>query len=823
MQASPRRARRREGPKERAWEVRLETPWIWLALVLLVPLLFHAPMIFQGKEPPAPDTQAVRPLGTWALAAQDSLGTLPLWCPAIFSGMPSYGSFIYTPAASHHLFDTLVRPFRDQRGMRYALVLLLAGASLFLLARRWGAGAPEAAAAALLFVLAPYLMGVMGAGHSTKLRALGHVPLLWLALELFLEAPGWRRAAFLGLAVALLGWTRHPQIAYETLLLAFLYGAGRLLWSRPAGWGRREWARLAVLLVVAGLLALGMLADPMASVREYAPYSVRGTPGVFAQEEDVSGGTPWDYATAWSFHPKELVSFLVPEWFGLEGATYWGPMPFTQSTHYFGVVAVALALLGCFLSERRRWVGLWAALSLVVLLIGFGRHVPILYKPMYLYLPFFKTFRVPSMIYAFLPLTVAPLVLEGLRAVREGRFRRSAPPAGRSRKGSQAAGPAWTTVALALAWAFLLLWWLAGRGMTASLQGSGAFTRPDDGMRYGHQVVGWLIRQRMELFQSGVARSLLLLALLATFLELRRRRLLAPRAALALVVLLLVADVWIVSKKFQRLEPREKVEEGTRPDAALEYLAAQPGPFRFLDLDQPSSNVHAALGLQSLLGYHAAKLRAYQDLVDAGGLQSPAVLDMLQTRYLVSSRDEAPPGYHLVRDGPRKVFERDVPLPRAWGARRVEVLEGARQVLERMTRASDLHEVAYVVQGAGLEPGERAEAEILSLSWGLHRIAARVRVPSGQRPGLVVFSEMAYPPGWRALVDGRPVALHTVNHVLRAVEVPAGEHTVVLEAVPGALSWSLPLSRWTTVAVLLFLLGTAGWRRRRAAPGAPRG
>ena len=178
-------------------------PLFVLALValVLVPFVLYAGMILQGKEPAAPDTMAVRPLGTWALATADALGTTPQWLPHLYSGMPSYGSYIYTPASALSPLGYLLKPFATERGIRYFILMLLGGFAGYAFFRRQGVSAPAAAVAALGFVLTPYMPGLIEAGHSTKLRALMHAPLVLLAIDYFLDRPGPLAAAALAIEV----------------------------------------------------------------------------------------------------------------------------------------------------------------------------------------------------------------------------------------------------------------------------------------------------------------------------------------------------------------------------------------------------------------------------------------------------------------------------------------------------------------------------------------------------------------------------------------------------------------------------------------------
>ncbi|MDM7916239.1 MAG: hypothetical protein QUU85_13400, partial [Candidatus Eisenbacteria bacterium] len=394
--------------------------WGALAAIVLLPLLFHAGMILGGREPLAPDTQAVRPLGVWATETQHEMGRVPLWIPYLFSGMPSYGSYIYTPASPFSPLDWVTRPLSGERGLRYYAYMLLGGLAAFAFFRRQGRSIPASAAVALAFVMTPYIPGVIGAGHSTKLKALMHVPLVLLALDVFLDRPGPLATAFLALSVAMLGWANHPQILYYAAIIAVLYAIGRILAERAVWTGGR--LLLAAIWGIVGLfVAFLLIAEPTLAVREYAPYSVRG-----ATEE---GGAEWRYATDWSFAPRETISFLFPEFYGLQGETYFGPLPFTQSTHYFGILMLLAVVFGLARARTpRSWI--WLVISLVILFVGFGRYLPILYGPFYKLLPYFNRFRVPSMFYSLLPLTLGYLTAVGIDAlIRPGPAARSAPAA----------------------------------------------------------------------------------------------------------------------------------------------------------------------------------------------------------------------------------------------------------------------------------------------------------------------------------------------------------------------------------------------------------
>jgi hypothetical protein len=530
-------------------------------LMLGIPLVFFASMVFQGMEPPAPDTSAARPYSAWGQEQERTTGQVPDWFPGIFSGLPSYGSLTYTPRSPIHPLAWVQKLAGGNRGLWYVVLLAIAGWSGFAFLRRQGFSRLGSATAALLYAMTPYFLGCIAAGHSTKLEALALLPLFLWAIDLLLEAPGLARMVVLGAAAAALAWANHPQVAYYAALIATIYAVARLLQERRSRAGA-YWRSLVLHLIGAIVLALLLAAEPYLAVREYAPWSIRGAAAAGAGEG--GGGVSWDYATAWSFHPRELVSLLVPGWFGLEGGTYWGPMPFTQSTHYFGILTVLLAAFGLWRHRsRRRWI--WAGISIVFLIIGFGRYVPVLFGPMFKFLPLFDKFRVPSMAYSVLPFCLAFLVAGGLdellRLVRgEGagsseagtRARGAGEP--RRKDKSPRGGRTPARIFLVTGGVALLLWIVLGLGARGLAAGGSAFVRPGETSQIEPQRLAALRSDRLAILELSLAQSMLAVILASAALAWAAgdgKR----RAAIAgtIVAIVAVGDVLLVNRQFYHL------------------------------------------------------------------------------------------------------------------------------------------------------------------------------------------------------------------------------------------------------------------------------
>ncbi len=827
-----------------------------VAILLLLPLVFFWEMAVQGEEPVAPDVQAWLPLGEWKAQAQEELGEVPLWCPAIFSGMPAYGSFIATPSPPMDLMRLVREGLGNRSGRTFYLYLVVGSLALYLWLVLRGASPLGALCGALAFTMTPYMLGLISAGHNTKIRALYMAPLIFLALETLLRKRSLAATGFLAIALGFQLWCNHPQITYYTLLLVALYLVGVLILQRPDRWRGRgiAWGLLLGLLAV--VLAGALVMDPFATVLEYSPHSIRGSTSALAQETADAAQSAWDYATAWSFVPRELICFLFPAWFGLEGGTYWGTLPFTQSTHYLGITVLVLALLGLLMTRgRSRWIPV--GLFLFVLLVGFGRHVPILYRPMYEWLPMFHSFRVPSMIYAMLPLPAALLVARGIDAVLRDELwpspRRAAVPRKGEKRAARGGAPAggvsrWSIAAAALAILFLL-WLVAGGVVADGLRRAGSFLSPREAASMDPEQLrmlqslsaeqlraggAGLIVERMELLRSSVTVGLGLLAAMVGLIEARRRRWLPAEAVAVLLFVLVAADLWIIDRRFYNPQPAARSEAVLQGDELTAFLQRQESPFRVAPLRGSGpvaarafgSNRMAAFGVETVGGYQAAKLRIYDDLIRSGAIDRLPVLSMLNASFLLSDRELEGEAFTLatrarVLGGQELlVYRNPMGSRRAWFVERHEPLPDARDVVDRLLAPDfDPATTATSLADESSDLPERfSPGRVISVTTNAQEVSARVAV-EGPEPGLLVFSEIYYEPGWRMRIDEETQPVRRVNHVLRAALVPPGEHTVRMESVSPARELGLLLSRLAAGAILLLLAaagGFAAWHRRAA-------
>jgi hypothetical protein len=744
------------------------------ALVCLV--VFYDAMVFRGYEPISGDTAAAAAHREWSDARLAADGRTPLWYPDIFLGMPSYGSFIYTPGSP---LSWLHRTFDMNRGVRYVLWFLIGSIGTLAFVRRFGASPVAAFAATFAVIFTPYLVGSLNAGHSSKLMAMAFAPLVFWAVDRLLARGDLLGVGLVAGATALQLWANHPQIVFYTWMIVGPY-ALVWLWREGAGVRVRRAALLAASLAVAFL----MVALPYLPVYDYAMHSTRGEPSVLPGA--AAGGTQsWEYATSWSFHPKELVSLVVPGFFGLEGETYWGYMPFTQSTHAIGIVPLLLAIVG-FATMRGWRRNVLLVLVAVVLVIGFGKYVPILYRPLYEWVPQFDKFRVPSMIYAMLPLLAAPAIVTGLDRLAAGdaRARRLVLP-------------------LLVVAGVLLLVGLALQAGAGAAAGDRWLQRPGQGASPG------LVAERHAILASDVVRVGLLagLVMLASLLRVRGR---LPRVPFVIaVVLLLVVDLASLDRKFYAPQPPAIAGDLGLDPAVSEHILADGRPVRVLPLDLSvrggqlapelqQGNDFAVERIESVSGYHPAGLRRMKDFILANVWANTSIWPMLDVDFVVvhlrarlsdaqrAQLEEAVGalfpdlGVSLARSTERgEVLVLDYP----YSLGRAFVVPSARRIDDPLARIDRLGDPTFdpsrvVIVETDVPdapaPGESWRAEAAVTSYADERIEVRTEGDGG-----VLVVADAYHRGWTATIDGETTEVFPANHVLRGVALPPGAHTVV--------------------------------------------
>ncbi len=769
--------------------------WAWAVLALLV-LLFFYPITF-GKVFLTPDSVAPAGFAKIAFAALQNQHIYPLWNPYHFLGMPSFGSLAFVPYVypPDVVFGFLNRTLHFPDLTWLLAHYLLLGISMLALLRALGAAPEGALLGAFAFALTPNLVAVGVFGHGSQIMTAAYLPLLLLLLDRFVRRGSPVALAGFAVAAALQLLRGHVQIVFYSWLALggyalFLAVTGFREGRRAEGW--RALGGLAGGL----LLAFGMSAFLYLPTHEYSKLSVRGA--------GEGGGAGLDYATAWSFHPSEILTFAVPSMFGFGGGTYWGRMPFTDYPNYMGIIPLALAIYGALRWRGRvRWY--FVAIALLSLLISFGKHFRPLYSLLYYHLPFFNKFRVPVMILVLVQFATGALAAFGLTAA----LSRAAPPKG---KGAADPGAPWARAAALAALggiaAVVLLHALASPLETAAIHSRPNFSAES-------------ARQALDLASLDAVKSGILLALGFLAIAFARRGRLSRVGAAAAILALTALDLWVIDRKI--MDPQvgtpQEYEEYFKETPEVTFLKSDSTLFRVLPIQWNDSRL-AAYGIASVLGYHPAKPKLYQALADTAGIMSsPKMLQFLNVKYALADGyvTKGTPGFTLRHDGDTKVYEIDGWLPRAYVVHRLKPVRDDVVALA-MIRTGNFEPASEALWTepdplpAMAEPGVPDSVHVIRYSFNEAEFLV-----STAAPGLLVIADQ-FDPDWHAAIDGAPAMIHRVDYLMRGVLIQPGVHRVRFRYEPRALAAGIRISI-VSLGLTLALAGAGLVLRRRVAAG----
>lgn len=812
------------------------------ALVLLIVSVgFYAPMHFSGKTLVGGDTVKWRAMAESVIAYEEATGETPLWATNPFGGMPAT-MISYAPAVPQA--DDIPRLLRKIIWPTSHFFLLLLGTYGFV----WFTARDKLAAvlAACAFGLTTYLPVILVAGHNSKFITLAYAPWLMWAFAYALAKPKLLSGLLFAAALALNLRAGHVQITYYVSLVMALWWIVEAVGAARRG-RLRDFGASTAWLALGSVLGLLMVAQPYLMNAEYKAFTIRGASSGAAAG---TGGLAWDYAMAWSHEWGELLTLFIANTYGGASPTYWGSKIFTSGPHYAGGIAIALAVLALW-RLRKNLVYAGGISVVLMLLFSLGENLPSLNRLMFDHFPLFASFRVPETWLVAVVLVVA--ILAGLGLAYVARPVRVLRAAGHDPGPSPRADASRSLlVAFGGALAVAVVLWIGGSafldfekdGEAALIaqqvvqQQPGLSVSDPRVVQFAEEQVRTVKADRADLFAADALRTALFLALALGLAFLFYRRLIPAWAMQVALVLLVVLDLGGVGRRYFNEDvlvradrPEEQIAEYGFDRFVKQKVAEAGGPghFRVLSLEgAPSQNGRPAYHYETVSGYHGAKLRRIQDYFDhllfAGGTVNQNAVDLLSVRYVVAQQPVS--GYTVAYQDEQTgfyVLENPEALPRAFFVGETEVIEDAETRWQRIAdRATDLRRTAILEAPLDAEVtpiGAASTASVTLESFTPDEIRWTVETDA---PRLFVADELYYPAGWAATVSGEPAPIVAVDHLLRGVPVPAGQHEIVMTFAPRSHTLGVTLSALSTLLVyggIALLLGLGFARRRRSDEG----
>lgn len=817
------------------WFKKLLPDLVVILFFAVIAFLYFFPAVTEGRILAQHDAVAGIGSGREMQEYLEKTGERTRWTNSIFGGMPTYQMAPSYDSTNTLGFIQQVYHLFLPTYVWYVFVMLL---GFYILLRAFDFKVWLASLGAVLWAFSSYFFIIIAAGHIWKLMTLAYIPPTIAGMVLVYRKKWLAGGVVTALFVALQIFSNHPQMSYYflfvMLFMAIAYGV--LAWQKKQ---LPDFFKSTGVLVVAGLVGVCVNLSNLYHTYEYSKESMRGKSELVKENsaDQTDSGLERSYITQWSYGIGETFSLLVPNVKGgasvplaanekaMEKATpayqslyaqlgqYWGEQPGTSGPVYVGAFVMFLFILGLFIVKGpMKWALVVGTVFSITL--SWGHNFMGLTDFFIDYIPMYSKFRAVSSILVIAEFTIPLLAMLALKEVME----RPALFAEQKKAFYISFG---LTGGLSLLFALFptvfFPSYVSSMEMNA-LQGA----IPAD--QFAPILVN-LEEMRRSLFTADAWRSFFVIVIGCVLLGGYLFRKWNAKVTVGALLLLCIVDMWSVNKRY--LYDEQFVAKGTEmkpfiepSETDKEILKDKTLDYRVLNMATNTFNENnTAYWHKSIGGYHAAKLRRYQEMIEAhiqGEMETlftkipevgadlskidvtdTPVLDMLNTRYYIVP----------LQQGATAPLFNPHALGNAWLVKEVKYVNNANEEIDaihgmnpRETAIVDKRFAETVKQPAAMPD---SLDNIVLKSYAPNALQYEVDTKQG---GTVVFSEIYYP-GWRSYIDGEEVSHGRANYILRAMNVPAGKHTIEFVFDPQSLHATETIA---FIALGIMLLGALG-------------
>jgi hypothetical protein len=811
-----------------------------IVIFFLISLLYFVPDILEGRKLSQHDIMQFKGMSKEIVDHRVKYGEEPLWTNSMFGGMPAY--LVSTEYKSNIIkrFHNFFAPY-GFRPVCFIFLYLIGAFIAFLL---FGINPWLSIAGAIAYAFSSYFFVIIQAGHVSKVFALGYMPPIIAGVYAAFRGKALLGSMVAGLFLGLQILVNHLQITYYTLIIILILGIFELInaiknrtyssFFKPLPW-----------LVFFVLLAVGANFSNLYTTYEYGKYSIRGKSDLSVNAENKTSGLDRDYATQYSYGLGETFTLLFPDFMGGSSAgelktgsntytfiksqygvgqakkfissvpLYWGKQPQTSGPVYVGAVIVFLFLLGIFIVKGPvKW---WLfAVTLFSIVLSWGHNFNFFTNLMFDYVPGYNKFRSVTMALVMAEFAMPLLAILAVKEIISNDIPRK-------------------EFLKAFKYSVLGLGGLTLIIMVIS--GSFDMSAPYDEQFRSQgldELVDAIQKDRLAILRSDALRSLIFIGLTAALVYFAYLKKIKFSVLIATLSLLILADMWPVDKRYLNSKDFVTKKEDKNlfnPSTADMLILKDKDPnFKVLNLsisplqDATTSYFHKSLG-----GYHGAKLRRYQELYDHAiekdimslyntlqkrptvqtvdsTMATLTALNMLNTRYIIYD-PEAPP---LVNKSE---------LGNAWFIKDIKTVANADEEIAAISSFSPSNlavvdkRFSPLIEGFSPVYDSTAKISLTEYRANYLKYASTSAIEQ-----MAVFSEIYYDKGWQAYIDGQPAPHFRADYILRAMRIPAGNHTVEFKFHPKSYFVGEKISLACSLLLVLMILGTGVWEWKKSVP-----
>ncbi len=805
-----------------------------IVISILFVIIFFNPMFFNGKTFQSGDIITIKSMQPYLTKDRDSFS---LWNPLVFCGMPAYafGSslkwFNLLDLSTSLIRKFLFSPCADNY-IQWTLYLIVLAITSFVLMKSISKNNLISLFTSVATTFTTGYVVFLYIGHVTKLTSLAWLPLIFLLLLKFNEKI--RFINFLALIILLQLFIQgfHVQIIFYTLFavaIYFIFYFIRALVKKDITL-RNNLIKSAVVFVVSSLIAVAISSDNLTQIYEYSPYSTRGTKSIVEEQntnETMSKAQYYEYHTNWSFSPGEVLTFIIPSYYGfgnvkyqgplsnnqeVEVNTYFGQMPFVDVAQYMGIIVFFLALFGIFTCWKEPFVKYLTILSIIALFISFGKTFPVLFDLMFYNFPFFDRFRVPSMILVLVQFSfpiLAGYVLMKIISLRNEKETRSLNLL------------KYTTYIFSSIFIIGLLAnnsinsWMVERvnNYASTIQSS----QPQLAQQFTAlaDFIG-------EMFVTDFLIGFALLSI-TFFMALFYTQNKISRDILVLVIIVLcIIDLWRIDSRGANFVDAPNLESIFKEPEYIKVIKEQNDnePHRLFNLKQDrttgsfsnNSNFNAYFLQEDFYGYSGIKPRSYQNIMDVVGPFNETLWRMLNVKYLIFDQPINMPNYEQLPSAQNAFMYKNLnSLPRFYFVDSVSALKDIDILNNIKSNSFDPKKLAFIDPSNSyiIKRIEKPDstASIKLLKYSDETIELEVNA-SGNN--FLFLGNTYLPTGWKVFIDNNKNEIYKTNHGFIGTVIPKGKHNVKFVYAPTSFYisqyTSLTLSYLTVIGFIVTLL-----------------
>ena len=740
---------------------------------IAISLIFYSPLL-DGKKLFQSDINQYEGMSREIQENRDNFSKEIYWIDNAFGGMPTFqlgAKYAYDILFPFHLlFRFIPRPAHT-----LFLYLLTMYILLMVLKIPWRI----AVLGSIAFAFSTYLLIILQVGHNTKALAISYIPLVVAGLVLLRQnkiLPGFLVSL---IAISLQIRANHYQMTYYMLILLGVYFIVYLVDSYRKK-DLKQYLKYIGFFALAGILSLGLNAPNILSTYDYSKYSTRSqselTLNPDGTEKERTSGLDYDYITQYSYGVFESLNLVAPRIQGGASSedlgeksnlynflidnnvpkpqadsfiksvpTYWGNQPILEAPAYIGASVVFLFILALFVVKGPfKW---WLLISFILsLLLSWGKNFPLLTNLFIDYFPFYNKFRAVSSIQIILEFAVPLLSVIGLHKFL----------ADTNLKNIKRSFAVYATPLL-----IILL-------TSSSLSFSGLY---DDyySNGYGQEIFNQILEERRNIFNQDVLRALIIG--LVVFLTLRFSKLIGRNFTFITVFVIILIDLFTINNRY--IDKDLFLDKSTNTYQLSEIdneILNDSLEYRVFNLSNGISNASTSYFHNSINGYHAAKLRRFQEYYDYLSFHdNQKLFNSLNVKYLIG-KDE---------NNQDQLYQNPDAFGNAWGIDSIILVDSPDELLNKL-KDTDLRRVGVVLNKSiptdiSLKYNSSDLIKIEKIKNSSSHLTYKFESLSDQ---LIVFSEIYYPSGWEVYLDGLESNYFDINYLLRGMLIPKGEHTV---------------------------------------------